>query len=311
MKPFRVHDRKDRAYVAALAFGDFHVSKHGRKVRIEASSTHPAQIDLVTGLFNEYGKQIRYPIRSGRVVAWRVTYNLDRAFSFLFQAKDLVKKGLSSSRLFYSTLSGLTDSEGHVGLTRRGDTAYPVLTISNTNRQIMQLLHHRLRCRGYPANLEAREYSRGALIYEVSVRGVKALNLLRKLNLRHREKVLARSIVLHASHSPKHSLGSYRRFRRQLELERDAYVLSAIEEYRKRKCRKAKRVRAFERVTANAVMMRREGLTIEEIAKSLNRSKRTVYRLLGRKTRYGIPEETEQANQGEKPVLAQARVQPS
>lgn len=280
MARFDVHNEADRAYLAALAFGDFHVSRHGRKIRVEASSTHRAQVELVEVLFAEHGRRIHYAFWNGRGAAWRVVFDLDRTFSFLLAAEAIVRRGLTSEKLLLPTLAGLIDSEGHVGLIRRGKTSYPVATVSNCNRAVMRLLLTRLRSQGYPANLQSHEYSKGAHIFQVAVRGRKALQLIANLPLRHEEKIISRQIISKVYSDQKNALDEYRSFRDEIAIARDDYVSAASDAFLSRKIRRANRARKFQLFAASALAMKQRGMSITAVGISLGRSERTVYRLL-------------------------------
>src|SRR3989441_10327672 len=51
----------EKAYLLGFAWGDLHVSRHGRAIRIKTSTTHPALIELINSCFGRYGQVTQFP----------------------------------------------------------------------------------------------------------------------------------------------------------------------------------------------------------------------------------------------------------
>lgn len=94
---------------------------------------------MLQDLFGQYAKPIVYAYNIGLgQYGWRIVFDLDRSFEFLVKkARDVSPRVLNNDRLFYSSLSGFIDSEGHIGLKNSRGKAYPVITVSNRKRTIL------------------------------------------------------------------------------------------------------------------------------------------------------------------------------
>jgi hypothetical protein len=54
-------DALEKAYLMGLRYGDLHVVRHGRAIRVRVSTTHPAMAKLFESLFSPYGHIQHYP----------------------------------------------------------------------------------------------------------------------------------------------------------------------------------------------------------------------------------------------------------
>ena len=272
-----------RAYLVAFSAGDFHVYTHGRKVRVEASTTHPAQIELVSSLFEGHAHRISYPIRTPQGFGWRIVHDVGKEFAFLLDSRSLTYEALKKPRTFYFAIAGLIDSEGHVGVTSDSEYPAPIVVISNSDLYLIRLVLQLLEQKGYRASIQTKTFEDGSKCHEVRLKGRSAIRLLKRVCLHHREKREASKIVLTNQSDPQKARCEYLELRRRTREERDACVESARIAFQNRGERKLWKRLAYEEISKSAKSMRVQGSTISKIAIALGKSERTIYRYLGRR----------------------------
>lgn len=271
-----------KAYLCSFSTGDLHVLMHGRQVRIEASTTHPAQISLVSSLFGPYGRRIMYPMKTKNAFGWRIVYDLGPRFLFLLDSRTRTYAALRMNRTFYFALAGLIDSEGHIGIGAQGHSYAPLVRISNSDLYLVLLILRSLVERGYRGSIQTRTYPDGTHCHDVSLSGKSAIRLLKRLRLRHPEKIEARQIALAYESSPYQARTNYLSFRQRIRLERDACIEEARTTYDRRDEKRLTRRADYDVMLGRAVQMWSDGETIPRIGTTLGRSQRTIYRLLRR-----------------------------
>ena len=198
-------DALDRAYLIGLRYGDFDVVRHGRAIRVRVSTTHPAMAELFESLFSSYGHVAKYP-RRDRLTGheWNLECDLDASFEFLLKkpaAQDLEALDLEE---FLAFLAGFFDAEGSIYLHKKSNGWAPELSITNTERQILELVGKRIEEIGVRSSLN--EYGQGAnrlgylsegRIHRLQVWQIDSVRgLLKRLGLRHEEKVSKAKIAL-------------------------------------------------------------------------------------------------------------------
>jgi hypothetical protein len=121
-QPF-AEDSAMKTYLSYFATGDLHSYWHGTKVRLEGTTTHPAQIRLTFDLLGSYCKPMVYAVRNPPYFtewskyAWRVVFDLDESFKFLISLPKEVNDGiLNNDESFYAALGGFSDAEGFIVL---------------------------------------------------------------------------------------------------------------------------------------------------------------------------------------------------
>jgi len=269
----------ERTYLKYFAAGDLHTYRHGTKVRVEGSTTHPAQLELMRDLFGNYAKPIFEPILTPNGhYAIRATYDLSPSFEFLLKKlKNMDRSVLREDALFYTALSGFSDAEGYVGLRRDRGTAYAAYSVSNRKYQLMRDFTRGLTSREHNARLYAL---RGKKVqWQLGVSGRYALRLLPSIEFRHREKIVARQIAMAQHRSPWAIAGPlYAAHRRAIEVERGALEAIAARRYRLRDDRKRRKSEIFRQRVESTFDLFARGLGVQEVAKILNCSLRTAYR---------------------------------
>ena len=197
-------DENEKAYLMGLRYGDLHVVKHGRAVRVRVSTTHPAMADLFESLFSPYGHVLRYP-RKARLVAfeWTLECDLDGSFEFFLLKPSLpILDNLTDSQ-FMDFLAGLFDAEGSVFLHKKRGRHNPEVVITNSDRLLVGFVFARLRGLGYSANVQWRrqQYSRDGISGEsimgrVTVWRFKEVQeILKPMPIRHVERTSKAQVI--------------------------------------------------------------------------------------------------------------------
>jgi hypothetical protein len=305
-RPFS-EDSTMKTYLSYFATGDMHAYWHGRKVRLEGSTTHPAQMRLVFDLLSAYCKPMVYAVknppyfREWSRYAWRAVFDLDESFQFLISLpKEVNNEVLNSKGLFYAALGGFSDAEGYIGLRERhnGKSA-ATFGVSNTNVRICNDFLVGLRRRSFSGSVNKMREVNGQIQWELTVSSKDVIPLVERLPLRHEEKIAARNLVRRLSGRPWDKAGlTYKDFRRAIKVGRNACVLAAKREYENRNRMKQIRVQLEQEITRRAHSLYIAGLRPQYIATLLGRSQRTIYRRVARENdRVQAPRETpEQAD---------------
>lgn len=213
-RPFDGGD-EDRAYLLGVSHGDFHVSRpFGDAVGVSTSTTHPAFAELFARLFSPYGHVYRYPRfkRDTRTYEWNVSVILDASFSFLAEARQACREWISregSTKLAY--LAGLIDAEGHIRIYPNPRTVGIIISVWNTDLDLLWFAFDCLRTLGYRPMQPYLDKRKGG---KPSVLGIErrkdywrlqmgrfdeSQSVLRRLPLRHQEKLDRRALALSLS----------------------------------------------------------------------------------------------------------------
>jgi hypothetical protein len=289
----------EKMYLTYFAAGDMHAYRHGTKVRVEGSTTHPAQLELLRDLFGSYVKPIYEPaLAPNGHHCFRATFDLSTSFDVLLsKPRGLERQVLRDDGLFYSALSGFSDAEGHVGLRRNRDKAYARYALSNRNRQMIHSFQRGLISRGYNAPVYALHGDK--IQWQLEVNGQHALQLLPNIRFRHREKIVGRQIAMTHDRSPWGIAGPlYAAHRRAILVERNALEAIAARRYDLRDDRKRRKSAIFKQRVESSFELFAKGIGIEEVARALNCSIRTTYR---RKERFRESRVVENRHDGTHP----------
>jgi len=267
----------EKTYLKYFAAGDLHTYRHGTKVRVEGSSTHPAQLELLRDLFGGYAKPIFVPLLTpDGHYALRATYDLSSSFDFLLtKVKRMERSELRDDALFYSALSGFSDAEGHVGLSMSGRKTLAEYALGNMNHQLLD---------DFLRGLDSREYSAGICatrpgMFQLYAHADCVLRLLTKIQFRHREKIVGCQLaVTYSGHPWSVARPVYKDYRRKILAERDALEAIAGRRFLLRADRRRRKQEIFNQRVESTFELFAKGLSVKEVADSLNCSIRTAYR---------------------------------
>jgi hypothetical protein len=112
-------DKVEEAYLCGFSIGDLNVRmdlETSRTIQVRSSTTRPAQVELIRGLFEPYG---HVNTRVGTRGEAQIECHLDLSFGFLLDREDRVPKWVMTDKAcFWAYLAGYIDAEGYIGLAR-------------------------------------------------------------------------------------------------------------------------------------------------------------------------------------------------
>lgn len=104
-----------KAYIIGLRAGDIHAKRIHKIIRIQTTTTHPAQVQMMEktfGRFSHVGKYLFFN-KDFNSNQWFVYCDLNESFSFILQKPDRLPGWIvGSDDCFYNFLAGYSDSEG-------------------------------------------------------------------------------------------------------------------------------------------------------------------------------------------------------
>lgn len=250
-KPFDGTD-EDKGYLLGLKHGDLYTYQPWNGVvRVSTSTTHPAMAELFAQLFSPYGHVCQYPRYKydTHTYEWNLHVILDDSFQFLLLDHKTAWEWVSQrERTSYSYLAGIWDAEGSVEICENRKVISIRLPIHNTNVGLLKFVVRRLRFLGYmPRGLQLNKRkgsktSKWGIPHRKNYWTVRLLNLdqsqslLRKLPLRHREKVAMKELALSLKRGDywKDVSGRVKALRNSFGLETQRFVQQAMEDFAKR-----------------------------------------------------------------------------
>jgi len=238
-----VGDELEKAYLLGLRFGDLHVVRHGRGIRVRVSTTHPAMADLFESVFSGYSHVARYPRRAKLTgFEWTLECDLHASFAFLLPKVSFATLERTPVDKKLAFLAGLFDAEGSVYLHRKRDWCNPELSFTNTDSALLEWVSKCLDGLGYYGKIEYsnQKVERGGVTGVGRVGHLKVWRfedvqgLLRRLPIRHPERLDKRAIVLSLRYRASKGddallFEKWTNLRSRIKAERDAFVEAARE----------------------------------------------------------------------------------
>ena len=104
---------EERAYFLGLRAGDFYAKWARKSVRIQTTTTHKAQLDLLKEAFNDYGEtRIYFSTNKKRADEWFTYVDLHPSFEFLLDKPEKIPTEiLDENSAFYNFLAAYADCE--------------------------------------------------------------------------------------------------------------------------------------------------------------------------------------------------------
>jgi len=106
---------EERAYFLGLRTGDFYAKCPHKSIRVQTTTTHLAQIDLLKNAFRNYGKTSIYLSKNkSREDEWFVYVDLHPSFKFLLKKPNKIPNWiLRDKKYFFQFLAAYMDCEGN------------------------------------------------------------------------------------------------------------------------------------------------------------------------------------------------------
>ena len=210
-RPFDGTD-EDKAYMLGLKHGDLYAyTPFGDAVRVSTSTTHPALAELFTRLFSPYGHVYKHPRykEDTSTYEWNIVVILDKSFGFLLESRDKCREWIASEEsITLSYLAGLVDAEGNIRIYPNPRTVGIIVSVWNTDFELVEFVYmclcsldsrplkpylHR---RPGPSSSGFRIAMKRDYWRVLIARFDEAQSLLRRLPLRHHEKVEMKELAL-------------------------------------------------------------------------------------------------------------------
>lgn len=112
-KPFS-NDLNEKAYFLGLRAGDFYAKWARKSIRVQTTTTHLAQINLLENAFKNYGEICTYLTKNkSREDEWFIYVDLHPSFRFLLKKPNKVPDWiLKDKKYFFQFLAAYMDCEG-------------------------------------------------------------------------------------------------------------------------------------------------------------------------------------------------------
>jgi hypothetical protein len=112
-RPFS-NNLNEKAYFLGLRVGDFYTKWARSSIRVQTTTTHLAQIDLLKNAFRNYGETCIYLSKNkSREDEWFVYVDLDSSFRFLLKKPNKISDWiLKDKKYFFQFLAAYMDCEG-------------------------------------------------------------------------------------------------------------------------------------------------------------------------------------------------------
>jgi|TARA_B100001964_G_scaffold148365_2_gene163507 hypothetical protein len=147
-------DLRDKAYLLGLRAGDFHVKWARKSIRVQTTTTHTAQVDLLKKSFEKYGEIRKYYSKNkARQDEWFIYTDLDKSFKFLLKKSEEIPQWiLENIDNFYSFLTAYMDCEGcwRVAKSHKNSVRF-FFNIGSNDKKIMKEIKEKLTSLGYYA----------------------------------------------------------------------------------------------------------------------------------------------------------------
>jgi hypothetical protein len=200
-------DKKEKAYLIGLTEGDIHARKKSKfTLRLTSASTHKDFIFLLKSSFEKYGPVYIYPTKNKDSYNWNFTTDLDyESFKFLLESNRSKYINNLKNKFFLDFLAGLIDSDGSIYPKKTGKYVQCVLRIFAEDIGLLEKVKCMLRNFQYSPNLginaKKGDTSRGFIYnedyYNLELsRKQEVLHILKRLNLKHPEKIKRKAIML-------------------------------------------------------------------------------------------------------------------
>lgn len=153
--PF-TENSSEKAFLLGLRAGDFHAKWIKNCIRIQTSTTHPAQFDLLKRSLEKYGESRKYLYKNApNGPEWFIYVDLHPSFEFLVKKPGLIPRWiLNDDELFFSFLAAYMDCEGnwHVAKSHQKHVRF-TFRLRTCDKQILEQIQRRLVQLGFHSRL--------------------------------------------------------------------------------------------------------------------------------------------------------------
>ena len=198
----------EKAYLLGLRAGDFHARFARRSIRIQTTTTHKAQIELMKNAFERYGEIRKVIMKNRDALEWFVYVDLLPSFEFLLKKPTRLPPWIFDDvEAFYAFFAAYVDCEGNWNITRNHDKLRAVLRIRSADLEILRNFKMKLESQKLFAAMRLDRKQGTLSPYGASANDIYELTLNRKSDVRfiikrmlplskHSEKIRKMEFVL-------------------------------------------------------------------------------------------------------------------
>lgn len=196
----------EKAYLIGLRLGDLNVRAHRKQILARTSTSHPAMLELFSSVFQKYSHVHQFPIFNPKKKPhfdWQIYALLDRSFTFTLD-KAIPDDVTADENKFYTFLAGYTDAEGCILVTPNKDGLRFYFQVASEDSKTLSAIANKLKEAGYRFTLRiaakkgesyGRRYKKDYWELRIATKA-DVIKLLKRLELRHREKIKWKELVL-------------------------------------------------------------------------------------------------------------------
>jgi hypothetical protein len=149
-RPFDGTD-SEKAYLLGLRAGDFHAKRIKQCIRLQTSTTHPAQVQLLHDALCKYGELRQYLyIPKERQREWFIYVDLHKSFEFLIQKPMHIPEWILNDEIcFAAFLSAYIDCEGNWHVSRSHEKIRCTFRLRSSDKELLDDVSRKLIGMGY------------------------------------------------------------------------------------------------------------------------------------------------------------------
>lgn len=234
----------EKAYLMGLRLGDLNIQLHRRQILARTSTSHPAMLELFNNIFQKYSHVHQFPMFNPKKKPhfdWQIYALLDESFKFLLE-KVVPENAITNENRFYAFLAGYTDAEGCILITPNTDGLRFYFQVASEDSKTLSIIANKLKEAGYRFTLRiavkkgesyGRRYKKDYWALRIATKA-DVIKLLKRLELRHREKIKWKELVLKMCKVKKWSevREEIAGFRKSIQDEVNKCVMEAKEKFR-------------------------------------------------------------------------------
>lgn len=146
------NDLNEKAYFLGLRTGDFYAKWARKSIRVQTTTTHLAQIDLLKNAFRNYGETYVYLSKNkSREDEWFIYVDLHPSFKFLLKKSNKIPNWiLKDKKYFFQFLAAYMDCEGNWNIQKSHQKHIRFMfNISTGDSKILRQIKKELETFGY------------------------------------------------------------------------------------------------------------------------------------------------------------------
>ncbi len=146
----------EKAFLLGLRTGDFYAKQQHISVRMQTTSTHPAQVELLRKSLEKYGEtKTYYNTNKAREDEWFIYADLDKSFEFLLKKPNEIPQWiLENKNCFYSFLCAYSDCEGSFSIIKSYENSTRfIFRITAGDKKVLEQIKSTLESYGYNPRL--------------------------------------------------------------------------------------------------------------------------------------------------------------